>query len=62
MEECALKYVQCVFCCSLIKISFEWIDYLKFILVKNELKVKWFLFLDTFFVKVSWIKKIGCKN
>jgi len=42
-----------MFGCAVTKIDFEWIDIIKFILAKNKLKVKWFIF-GYFYVKMNW--------
>ena len=42
------------------KIDYEWIDYLKLILVESELKVKWFMF-GCVCVKVSWMIILSVK-
>ena len=43
----------CMFSSVVRKIDFEWIDSIKLIMTKSELKVKWFVF-GYIRVKVSW--------
>jgi hypothetical protein len=42
-------------------IDFEWIDYVKLILAKTKMKVKWFMF-GYIQVKVSWTLNFERKN
>jgi len=47
-------------CLALIKIDFEWIDYVKLIVTKSELKVKWSMFVYIH-VKMTWTINLSVK-
>jgi len=53
--------MSCVFGFAVTKVDFEWIGFVKLILVKIELLVKWFMF-DEILVQVSWNLNFERKN